>query len=58
MRHPRLFFDISVVLNSPRQGCLSGETLDLVVSTCFLYLVAAGFFARLVWYLEKVTGTK
>ncbi|RMZ85848.1 hypothetical protein DV737_g469, partial [Chaetothyriales sp. CBS 132003] len=33
----------------------------LIVSTCFLYLVAAGLFSRAVWYLEanewnKVTG--
>lgn len=25
----------------------------LVVSTCFLYLVAAGLFARSVWYFEQ-----
>lgn len=25
----------------------------LVVSTCFLYLVAAGLFSRAVWYLES-----
>jgi high-affinity iron transporter len=35
--------------------------LFLIVSTCFLYLVAAGLFSRAIWYLEanswnKLTG--
>jgi hypothetical protein len=27
----------------------------LIISTCFLYLVAAGLFSRGVWYLENNT---
>lgn len=30
----------------------------LIVSTCFLYLVAAGLFSRGVWYLEANTWNK
>jgi high-affinity iron transporter len=25
----------------------------LIVSTCFLYLIAAGLFSRAVWYLQQ-----
>lgn len=30
----------------------SSLQIFLVISTCFLYLVAAGLFSRAVWYLE------
>ncbi|KAE9372215.1 iron permease FTR1 [Stipitochalara longipes BDJ] len=43
-------------------GASSKLQLFLVVSTCFLYLVAAGLFSRGVWYLEanewnKIVGS-
>jgi high-affinity iron transporter len=45
-----------------RGGASSNIQVFLTVSTCFLYLVAAGLFSRGVWYLEanqwnKVVGT-
>lgn len=30
----------------------------LIISTCFLYLVAAGLFSRAVWYFENNTWNK
>jgi high-affinity iron transporter len=44
-----------------RFGNLAPLQIFLIVSTCFLYLVAAGLFSRGVWYLEanawnKATG--
>lgn len=36
-----------------RGGSTASIQIFLVVSTCFLYLVAAGLFSRAVWYLES-----
>lgn len=35
-----------------RFGSLARIQLFLVISTCFLYLVAAGLFSRGVWFFE------
>jgi hypothetical protein len=49
VRHPRSFFNISVVLTvHPRGASMARLQIFLVESTCFLYLVAAGLFARSV----------
>ena len=32
--------------------------LFLVISTCFLYLVAAGLFSKAVWFLEQNAWNK
>lgn len=36
-----------------RCGALAQIQIFLVVSTCFLYLVAAGLFSRGVWFFES-----
>lgn len=36
-----------------RCGTTASLQLFLVISTCFLYLVAAGLFSKGVWYLEQ-----
>lgn len=36
----------------PRGGNFASIQIFLVVSTCFLYLVAAGLFSKAVWLLE------
>ena len=39
-------------LTTLRGGATSKLQYFLVVSTCLLYLVAAGLFSRAVWYFE------
>jgi high-affinity iron transporter len=41
-----------------RFGNMAPLQLFLIVSTCFLYLVAAGLFSRGIWYLEANTWNK
>jgi high-affinity iron transporter len=36
-----------------RGGATAKLQLFLVVSTCFLYIVAAGLFSRSIWYFEQ-----
>jgi high-affinity iron transporter len=36
-----------------RSGSTAKLQFFLVISTCLLYLVAAGLFSRAVWYLEQ-----
>jgi high-affinity iron transporter len=36
----------------PRGGNVASLQIFLIVSTCFLYLVAAGLFSKGVWALE------
>ncbi|KAB8268213.1 iron permease FTR1/Fip1/EfeU [Aspergillus minisclerotigenes] len=38
-----------------RGGSSTSLQYFLIISTCFLYLVAAGLFSRAVWYLENNT---
>lgn len=38
--------------NRNRGGATARLQYFLIVSTCFLYLVAAGLFSRAVWYFE------
>jgi high-affinity Fe2+/Pb2+ permease len=38
--------------NSDRGGSASKLQYFLVISTCVLYLVAAGLFSKAVWYFE------
>ena len=39
--------------NNDRGGNVSSIQFFLVVSTCFLYLIAAGLFSKAVWYFES-----
>jgi len=32
---------------------MAGIQIFLIVSTCFLYLVAAGLFSKSVWYFQN-----
>ena len=41
-----------VQLTTTRGGASSKLQLFLVVSTCLLYLVAAGLFSKGVWFIE------
>ncbi|KAK5080736.1 high-affinity iron permease [Lithohypha guttulata] len=41
-----------------RGGNAAPLQIFLIVSTCFLYLVAAGLFSRSVWYFEQNTWNK
>ena len=43
---------IELMLISNRGGNLVRLQIFLIISTCFLYLVAAGLFSRGVWSLE------
>ena len=36
-----------------RGGSLASIQIFLIVSTCFLYLVAAGLFSKSVWYFQN-----
>lgn len=37
---------------NPRGGNFASLQVFLIISTCFLYLVAAGLFSKAVWNLE------
>jgi len=37
----------------PRSGNFAPVQIFLIVSTCFLYLVAAGLFSKSVWFFEQ-----
>lgn len=41
------------LLTSPSGGNSARLQLFLIISTCFLYLVAAGLFSKSVWYFEN-----
>lgn len=41
-----------LVTNDPRGGATSKLQFFLIVSTCLLYLVAAGLFSRAIWYFQ------
>lgn len=43
------------VLTWLRGGSTTKLQLFLVISTCLLYLVAAGLFSRAVWFFEQHT---
>ena len=43
---------IETATNGHRGGATAKLQYFLIVSTCFLYLVAAALFSRAVWYFE------
>jgi high-affinity iron transporter len=46
---------LSVLIIVYRGGRETSMQIFLIISTCFLYLVAGGLFSRGVWYLENNT---
>lgn len=46
------------MLTVVRGGASAKLQVFLVVSTCLLYLVAAGLFSRAVWYFENEAWSK
>jgi high-affinity iron transporter len=47
-----IWIHLCVLLTILRGGATSKLQYFLVVSTCLLYLVAAGLFSRAVWYFQ------
>lgn len=45
-------------LTMPSGGRETSMQIFLIISTCFLYLVAAGLFSRGIWYFENNTWNK
>lgn len=56
--HPSPRLQPRKLLTSPSGGNSARLQLFLIVSTCFLYLVAAGLFSKAVWYFENNAWNK